>query len=478
MNQDIYPYERMLQRLLKKVETDLEEDSDPVRKWYLYLKVDKNESLGLARIIKLLDNIVRISNRSQEKFGKRLLCATKDNIAELVGEIQDRKIAQLSMRDYNISIKKYITFLGKGDLVSWIKTYVSDKKRKLPEDMLTVSEVNLLIEKAQNPRDKALFALLNDVGPRIGEILRLRIKDVHFDDYGAYIVFPDGKTGARRVRLMLSIHYLKNWIENHPKPDPDNFLFVKLEKKLLFCWNKIPGIDNPRLIKFLNQRLDIEWITKAEIEKTNNGKTIILSLGKNLLSLTLNDEKTIVKINTEGNKGEELLVRKDKNDLNIYELINGRLVYTTARKALRSALELTGIKKRVHFHVFRHTAATRAAGFMTEQEMKAHFGWDQSSKMAAVYVHMSGEQVENKILTHYGLKKIDDNSDTMIKCPKCSRINPLTARFCGNCSCILDIKLLTQSDTVHEKISKLKQSLFESPEFVQILQKALENNVK
>lgn len=197
MENEIYPYERMLQKLLKKVETDLEEDSEHVRKWYLYLKIDKNESLGLARIIKLLDNIVRISNRSKEKFGKRLICATKDNIAELIVEIQDRKIAQLSKRDYNITIKKYLTFLGRGDIVSWVKTYVSDKKRKLPEDMLTEPEVNLLIEKAQNPRDKAMFALLNDAGMRIGEILNLRIKDIHFDDYGAYIIIQEGKTGAR-----------------------------------------------------------------------------------------------------------------------------------------------------------------------------------------------------------------------------------------------------------------------------------------
>lgn len=115
---------------------------------------------------------------------------------------------------------------------------------------------------------------------------------------------------------------------------------------------------------------------------------------------------------------------------------------------------------------------------MTEQEMKAHFGWDPGSKMAAVYVHMSGEQVENKLLAHYGLKKIDDNGNTLIKCPKCSRLNPKTARFCGNCSCILDDKLVTQSDTVHEKIARVKQNLFESPEFMQLLQKALESNVK
>lgn len=131
------------------------------------------------------------------------------------------------------------------------------------------------------------------------------------------------------MRLILSIHYLKNWIDNHPKPDRDNFLFVKLEKKFLFCWGNIPGDDNRRLIKFLNQHLGIEWITTAMIEKTNNGKTIIASLGKNLISFTLNDEKTIVNMNIERSRSEELLVKKDNKNLNVYEQNNGRLVYNS-----------------------------------------------------------------------------------------------------------------------------------------------------
>jgi len=58
----------------------------------------------------------------------------------------------------------------------------------------------------------------------------MRIKDIFFDEYGAFIIIPEGKTGSRRVRLISSIHYLKNWIENHPKPERDNQLFVTLDK--------------------------------------------------------------------------------------------------------------------------------------------------------------------------------------------------------------------------------------------------------
>jgi integrase len=212
----------------------------------------------------------------------------------------------------------------------------------------------------------------------------LRIKDINFDEYSAYIIVPEGKTGSRRVRLISSIHYLKNLIENHPKPDRDSQLFVTLDK------NALP------------------------------------------------------------------------------------LKYGAVNTLLTKLTRAAEIKKRVHAHLFRHTAATRAAGFMTEADMKIHFGWNAGSDSPTVYIHRSGEQVDNKMLNHYGLKKISEQGkETHIKCPKCTTLNPQTAKFCLNCSCVLDIKLMSQSDTTHSKIGQVKEYLFQSKEFEALLAKAL-----
>ncbi len=149
--------------------------------------------------------------------------------------------------------------------------------------------------------------------------------------------------------------------------------------------------------------------------------------------------------------------------------------YNAARKVLLEVVEASGIKKRVHAHLLRHTAAPRAASFMTESEMKVHFGWTGNSDMASVYVHMSGEAVDNKLLSHYGLKKDEDQGrDALTKCPKCNKLNPKTAKFCGNCSCILDPALMNQSDNIQNKIARVKDYLFQSQEFENLLMKALE----
>lgn len=64
----------------------------------------------------------------------------------------------------------------------------------------------------------------------------------------------------------------------------------------LFRWNKIPGRDNWRLIKFLNQNYSIDWVKTAKIEKINGAETIKLFTDKNSLSIGLNDENTKVSL--------------------------------------------------------------------------------------------------------------------------------------------------------------------------------------
>jgi hypothetical protein len=78
-----------------------------------------------------------------------------------------------------------------------------------------------------------------------------------------------------------------------------------------------------------------------------------------------------------------------------------------------------GINKNLHPHLFRHSRATYMANFLTEAQMNAYFGWVQGSDMPAVYVHLSGRDIDDAVLKANGImksenepEKIDtDNSD-------------------------------------------------------------------
>ena len=64
------------------------------------------------------------------------------------------------------------------------------------------------------------------------------------------------------------------------------------------------------------------------------------------------------------------------------------------RVHLRRIAKRAGLSKPVHPHMFRHTAMTELARQLTEQELKVVAGWKHTSKMAGVYVHLSGRDAE------------------------------------------------------------------------------------
>ncbi len=78
----------------------------------------------------------------------------------------------------------------------------------------------------------------------------------------------------------------------------------------LFRWNKIPFRDTWKLIKFLNQNYNIDWVKTSKIKINKGRKTIKLLTEKNYLSLTLNNEKTKVNLNIDDVRIDEFIVKK------------------------------------------------------------------------------------------------------------------------------------------------------------------------
>ena len=64
------------------------------------------------------------------------------------------------------------------------------------------------------------------------------------------------------------------------------------------------------------------------------------------------------------------------------------------REHLRHLARRAGLSRPVSPHMFRHTCMTQLARVLTEQELKAVAGWTMSSRMASVYVHLSGRDAE------------------------------------------------------------------------------------
>jgi len=103
--------------------------------------------------------------------------------------------------------------------------------RKLPEDLLTREDIEALLNACHTARDRALIATLYESGARKGELLGTLLKHVQFDENGAIVTFPEGKTGARRIRLVFASSFLREWLGVHPtKQNRESPLFCSLKE--------------------------------------------------------------------------------------------------------------------------------------------------------------------------------------------------------------------------------------------------------
>jgi len=163
-----------------------------------------------------------------------------------------------------------------------------------------------------------------------------------------------------------------------------------------------------------------------------------------------------------------------KNDSKALLFLNKRLEpfsYGGIAQTLYGAARKAGISKKVNPHNFRHSRATYLANFLTEAQMKEHFGWTQDSKMAAVYVHLSGRDVDKALLKVYGIEDNGEKKESIFKpktCDRCQQVNQATNRFCSRCGMPLDKEAeaeIVKKSIERKEADRVLDSLLEDPEF-------------
>ena len=118
------------------------------------------------------------------------------------------------------------------------------------------------------------------------------------------------------------------------------------------------------------------------------------------------------------------------------------------RNMLEDVSKAAGITKHVHPHLFRHTRATYYANKLTEQQLKAFFGWTGGSQMAATYVHMSGRDIDDAVLKANGEPPKEEKVETSYnKCPRCQAKMGLAVAFCSACGSPMNaVEAVTQKE--------------------------------
>ena len=201
-----------------------------VHDWKKSLESDNKHSTG--RRLRLL----RIITVSGEMLGKDFDQATRSDLEGLLSKINtNTKWSKSTKWMFRVIIKTFYKWLnfhvhGVEDeypaLVKWIKAGSKKDNEKLPEELLTEEEIRKIIGATDHPMRKAFISVLYETGGRISEVGMLNIRNVQFSGTEAEAVLT-GKTGQRRVLLVASVPYLKEWLSIHPlQSDKNAPLFV------------------------------------------------------------------------------------------------------------------------------------------------------------------------------------------------------------------------------------------------------------
>jgi len=396
MKHDAYNCPAKLESAIKCLEKDSNVSEENKKIIFDYKNECLANGLTLTRIIRCIYVFRYFASVLKKSFNE----ATVSDIKAAVAELERSNYADSTKAEMKITLKRFYSWLRGCEPkmhppeVIWIRN-TKKNGHKLPEDMLSEEDIKALINATDNLRDKAFVAVLSESGCRISELLGLRIKHIRFDKYGAQLTV-DGKTGMRTVRIISSVPYLTEWLNDHPYKD------------------------------------DVEaclWLSKR--------------------------------------KG------------------NHALSYNRAKTLLRQLKARCGVKRAVNPHNFRHSRATFLANHLSDAQLKQHFGWTQSSRMASIYIHMSGRDVDKALLKINGInidesKEQKNNLEPKI-CMRCETVNPSTNKFCSRCGFILDEK--TMVETIENELKMKKSSdildrMLEDPEFAQIFREKAQKMIE
>lgn len=191
-----------------------------------------------------------------------------------------RPLAQSTRYQWSVHITTFYRWLMDADeapdCVRRLGFKKIDAMSQRGKDMaLKPEEVRALLAGAQNPRDKAIIAVLIETGFRASELAAIELKDVERRDSGFWIELPNRddrglKTGQRdhSVPVILAKSVLQDWLQIHPCALREGAnLFVNLANR---CYGKrMTGASVGAVVRSCAKRAGIRHVHAHMLRHTS-----------------------------------------------------------------------------------------------------------------------------------------------------------------------------------------------------------------
>ena len=171
-----------------------------------------------------------------------------DDVTNYILSLEKEGYAKATIEMRKTVLKTLFKWCEKSHIIKHLKI----KKVESPlnrNDILSIEDVNLLIETTESTMYKALIALLFESGARINEILPIQVEEIEETDKGMIIPVHQSKTGKdfRRVLCVFSAQYIRNHI-TYAALDKKDRLFPLVDVSVWEMLKKIgkkSGITKP-----------------------------------------------------------------------------------------------------------------------------------------------------------------------------------------------------------------------------------------
>ncbi|MBI2184106.1 MAG: tyrosine-type recombinase/integrase [Thaumarchaeota archaeon] len=239
---DIHNYQKRLHDALNGLEASKlpDEDKQLIER---FTDVLRAQGISLGRVAKYIYQLKTLSMRLGEIGCKGLKHANTERIGKLCVWLNEcNQYTPHTKRDFIITLKRFFQWLRAppDEYVAWrrkkkypaevedLSTNLKHNEKVLPADLLNENDTRQLLTHANHPMVRAFLSLSDEVGPRVGESLGMRMKDIIFDGSDVLCRLR-GKTGERQIYIIKSVSMISQWLDIHPlREDPETPLWINL----------------------------------------------------------------------------------------------------------------------------------------------------------------------------------------------------------------------------------------------------------
>jgi len=378
-----------------------------------------------------------------------------------------------------------------GRLKSLEKKQISDRNKKLIKDLIS----DLILENLSKPRLVKYIDTLSIIAKGLGKDLD-KATEKDLKKYVGMIQQRSDLSVWTKQSYKVIIRRFYRWLHGTKEyPEIVKWINIRLsrsEKKLPCEGDLLNEKDIEKLISVATHPRD-----KALVSMLWESGARISEIGNLCLKNIVFDEHGML-ITVQGKTGSRKIrliwsvpylstwisnhPERDSKDASLWINIGNTnfrkpMSYENIRKTLIKLGKNAKISKRVNPHIFRHSRATFMANHLTEFQMNQYFGWIQGSDMPATYVHMSGKNVDDAILTMNKIKPKSSDKDAHlvpIICKRCDTINSNDGKYCLKCGGILDISFAMELEDKRAGADQLMAQLLQDKDVQALLMEKMQ----